>query len=81
MDFTIKKHIFSKKSGNLGISSETTIPGISSETTETRGQAEVKPRSSRGQVGLLQLGWVLAARLDAGLAPLAARLDAEVTSA
>ena len=25
-----------KKSGNLGISGETTIPGISSETTETR---------------------------------------------
>ena len=32
--FTMKNQFFyEKKSGNLGISSETTIPGISSETT------------------------------------------------
>ena len=36
IDFTIKKLIFTRKIRNTGISSETTIPGISSETTETR---------------------------------------------
>ena len=30
--FAIKNHFLRKKSGNLGITSETTIPGISSET-------------------------------------------------
>ena len=36
-DFYDKKNkLFTKKFGNLGISSETTIPGISSETRETR---------------------------------------------
>ena len=34
--FTIFPEIFTRKIRNTGISSETTIPGISSETTETR---------------------------------------------
>ena len=34
--FTIFPGIFTRKIRNTGISSETTIPGISSETTETR---------------------------------------------
>ena len=34
--FTIFPEIFTRKIGNAGISSETTIPGISRETTETR---------------------------------------------
>ena len=35
-DFTIFPEIFTRKIRDTGISSETTIPGISSETTETR---------------------------------------------
>ena len=34
--FTVFSEIFTRKIRDTGISSETTIPGISSETTETR---------------------------------------------
>ena len=61
--FTIKKIIFlRKKLGNLGISSETTIPGISrddgnlgisSEPTETRRHGRLGRQGGSGATG----GW------------------------
>ena len=49
--FTIFPDFFTRKIRNTGISSETTIPGISSETTETRefpgaGREEASRRPS-----------------------------------
>ena len=43
--FTIFPEIFTRKIRNTGISSETTIPGISSETTETREPRVRRPGS------------------------------------
>ena len=46
--FTIFPEIFTRKIRNTGISSETTIPGISSEATETR-ESRVRPRGPLGK--------------------------------